>query len=198
MTKKRTVEDRIIDATLKCLERDGWSDLQMDAIAKRARLPLAELLSRYSRKNDILAAFFRRIDAAVLAGCEAEPVEDGPARERLFDVLMRRFDELATYRGSLQALLPGVQSDPLLALFLLRSTIESMRWMLEAAGLSADGLMGEVRTRGLAVIWVAAFRMWLRDEPDMNKTMAELDRRLHQAESILLRLSANKSDRDQD
>jgi hypothetical protein len=37
----------------------------------------------------------------------------------------------------------------------------------------------------LAVIWARVFSIWLEDGEDQAKTMAELDRRLRQAEDLL-------------
>jgi hypothetical protein len=59
----------------------------------------------------------------------------------------------------------------------------SMARMLEAAGLSARGPVGAVRTKGLAVVYANAVRAWLGDDStDMASTMAALDKGLRQAE----------------
>ena len=69
--------------------------------------------------------------------------------------------------------------------------------MLEGAGIDSSGLAGAVRVRGLALIWLATFRVWLDDdEAGLAKTMAELDRRLRQAERVIE--SVRRGDRDQD
>ena len=68
---------------------------------------------------------------------------------------------------------------------MLRPALQSLGWMLEAAGLDSSGFRGALRVRGLALVWAAAFRVWLDDGEDQAKTMAELDRRLRQAEDLL-------------
>jgi len=44
--------------------------------------------------------------------------------------------------------------------------------------------------RGIALVWGAAFCVWLEDGDDQAKTMAELDRRLRGGEAFLERLQS--------
>jgi hypothetical protein len=56
---------------------------------------------------------------------------------------------------------------------------------LEAAGISASGLKGALRLKGLLAIYVAGLRVFANDESeDLAKTMAEVDKRLGQAERL--------------
>jgi hypothetical protein len=55
--------------------------------------------------------------------------------------------------------------------------------MLEAAGLSASGLRGEMRVKGLVAVWLWTLRAWQADESeDLSVTMAALDAALRRAE----------------
>ena len=64
-----------------------------------------------------------------------------------------------------------------------------MAWMLDAAGGGRSGPQGVVKAQGLAIVWGQVMRVWLNDEdPGHARTMAELDRRLRQAERNLGRL----------
>jgi len=195
--KKASPEDRIIDAALKLALAQGWRDLALADIAAEAKIGLPELAHIFRSKAEVLAAFSRRIDAEVLAAAEAEELGSESLRDRLFDVLMLRFDALGPHKAALKRIALDLVGDPLGAVPLIRPTLQSLGWMLEAAGIDTSGLRGAVRVRGLALVWAAAFRVWLNDGEDQAKTMAELDRRLRQAEEwkdALSRLRTRKTD----
>src|SRR5260370_29736460 len=77
--------DRIIDATLRLIARDGWRRLAMAAIASEADLPILTLYRTFRSKPAILGAFFRRIDEAALEA-PLEPAEDQRPRDPAFDL----------------------------------------------------------------------------------------------------------------
>jgi AcrR family transcriptional regulator len=170
--------DKIIDAALACIARRGWRRLSLGDIAAEAGLPILRVYRLFSSKPAILCGFFRRIDEAVLAAPpEGEP--DERPRDRVFDLLMRRFDALQPYRAALDVLARDLPTDPLAALAAAAGLLRSMRWMLEAAGISAEGLGGAVAVKLTAAAYLATLRVWRRDEsPDLAPTMAALDRRL--------------------
>jgi AcrR family transcriptional regulator len=175
--------DRIIDAALSLAAREGWQGLSLGDIAKEARLPLSAIYSRFGGKAAILDAFVHRVDRAVLAG--PAPDRDGSARDRLFEVLMRRFDALTPHKKGLLAIARDVSRDPVSWLCGSQALSRSMAWMLEAARIEGGGPWGPFRVNGLALIYLNAFRTWLRDDSaDMARTMAALDRGLRQAESL--------------
>jgi len=174
---------RIIDAALDLAAIEGWSGLGMARIASAAGLALADVHALFPSKACLLDAFIRRVDARVLAAGPADA--DEAARDRLFEVLMRRFDVLAPRKAAVAAILRDIV-DPTVGLVGLPALARSMAWTLEAAGLSAAGLGGLVRAQGLMVVYANAMRVWLRDDTaDMAKTMAALDKGLRRAESLV-------------
>jgi AcrR family transcriptional regulator len=175
-------KDRMVDAALALAARQGWRRTGLAEIAAEAGLPLAEAYAACPSKLALLAALHRRIDRAALAA-SGETTE--PQRDRLFDLLMRRFDALAPHRAALRAILRDSWGDPG-ALFAAPALIGSMQWMLEAAGAGSGGWTTRFRAHILAAIYISVFRAFLRDDSeDLAKTMAELDRRLRAAESWL-------------
>ncbi len=61
--------------------------------------------------------------------------------------------------------------------------MNSMRFMLEAAGIEAEGASGAIKLQGLTLAWGRVLQTWLDDdEPTLSKTMAELDRVLTRGE----------------
>jgi AcrR family transcriptional regulator len=178
--------DRIIDAALVLIATQGWRQVSLAAVANEAGVPVLQVYRLFPSRTAILCGFMRRIDEVVLA----EPI-DGEAgekpRDRVFDLLMRRFDALQPHRAVLDALRRHLPSDPVTALALGGAALCSMRLMLEAAGISTHGIGGVIAVKLTAATYLATGRTWLRDEsPDLALTMAQLDRRLRGIERWLV------------
>jgi AcrR family transcriptional regulator len=170
--------ERIIDAALALIARDGWRQLTMAAIAAEAGLPIVNLYRAFPSKIAILCGFFRRIDEVVLATPVEAELDERP-RDRVFDLLMRRFDTLQPYRGAIEVLGRELPTDPLATMAAGAGLLRSIAWMLEAAGTAANGLGGIVAVNLTASVYMRTLREWLRDDTvDLAPTMAALDRRL--------------------
>lgn len=190
MVKKADIPKHIIDTALALAAERGWQDLSLADIASAAKLPLSKLYPVFPSKAAILEGLSRQADAAVVA---EETEDEGGARDRLFDVVMRRFDALQPYREGLGNVVLDLSRDPLAAACGLASLERSMALMLEAAGLSSTGIRGLIRVKGLTAIYLAALRVWLRDDSaDLSKTMAALDGYLRRVEGLAERLQPRR------
>ncbi len=195
---KGDAAERIVDAALVLAADKAWRDISLAEIAEAAGLSLADAYDIYPSKGAVLTGFARRIDRAVLAGQEQED-RGGSARDRLFNVIMRRFDALAPAKAGVGSIVCGQARDPVMGLCGLVSLARSMACMLEAAELSASGLRGIVRIKALSAIYLATLRVWLRDEsPDLSRTMASLDRHLRRAEWLAARCSQLRHKHDKE
>ena len=182
MAKKTDVSKQIIDAAMSLAAERGWRDLALPDIAAAAGLSLAQVYPVYRSKAEILEGLSRQVDAAVVAEHDSGGAEE-TARDRLFDVLMCRFDALQPYKDGLANILLDQGREPVGLLCGAASLRRSMALMLELAGLSTDGLRGAVRIKGLMGLYLATLRVWLRDDsPDLAKTMASLDGYLRRIE----------------
>ncbi|GAN52837.1 TetR family transcriptional regulator [Tanticharoenia sakaeratensis] len=182
MTETHDHED--FDSTLLRAAMDqaanrGWRRLSLVDAARDAGLPPDAVRARFPMKTALLLRLGRMADESALR-------DDGSAgtlRERLFDLLMRRFDVLQHYREGVRAVLHALPYDPGLTAFLGLATLDTMRWMAEAAGVNTDGLGGIVRINALVGVWTHTLRAWERDDsPDLSATMAALDQALDRAE----------------
>jgi AcrR family transcriptional regulator len=157
----------------KPIERIGFAE-----IAKEARVSLGQLRGEFASTLAILTAHIKATDRAVLTADLSDMTEE-PPRERLFDVLMRRFEVLAPHREAVRSLLRSAGRNPPLALALNGLAVRSQQWMLSAAEINASGPRGMIRAQGLALLFGSVLRTWVRDDdPGLARTMAALDRAL--------------------
>jgi len=185
MPKKTDFPRLIVDHALELAAAQGWADTSLGDIAAAAGLSLAQLRGTYPSKTAIIAAYTTRVDEAVLNDIDPELV-DKTRRERLFDVLMKRFDAMNPHKQAVRSILRASASDVEALARGPLSLYRSMRWMLEAANISSSGMRGQLRIKGLALIYLAVLRAWFNDDSeDMSRTMASLDRQLHRAERLL-------------
>lgn len=179
-------EGRFIAAALRLAAEKPWQDVSLRQIAEAAGLNLAQLSETFSSKGDILAGFVRLVDKEVLAAAPA-PQEGESHRDGLFEVIMARFDALAPYKSALRSIAGSGEVE----LSLIRPVFLSQGWMLQAAGIDSEGPAGALRTAGLASAYASAFRTWLKDDdPGLARTMAVLDRKLRNGESVMLGLDS--------
>ncbi len=192
MVRKADIPNHLIETALRLAAERGWARLSYGDIAAAAEVPLSKAYPVFSSKAAILDGFAAMIDAKVLEELDEEDAADdgeGDARDRLFDVLMSRFEALQPYRQGLGNILYDLRRDPCAALQASCALRRSMALMLELAGLSADGPTGLLRVKGLAAIYLASLRVWLRDDSlDLAKTMAALDGYLRRVEGLMRRV----------
>ncbi len=174
---------KALDTFLELVAQRGYGDVTLSDVGAATGLGRAELYRLYPDKLALVTGFLSRIDGEVLAGTQAELDPEETVRDRLFDLLMRRFDALKPYRTALNSIRRAGLRDPLMALVLGPALMRSMAAMLEVAGVPAQGLTGAVRQNGLFAIYAAVSRVFEKDETgDLSKTMAALDSRLKTAE----------------
>lgn len=178
--------DRIIDAALAMIVASGWRSVSLAAIAEETGLSVLQVYRAFPSKAAILCGFNRRIDEATLSAPVQVEADERP-RDRIFDLLMRRFDALQPYREALGVLRRELPFDPLSALAAGAALLCSMRLTLAAASISCDGVGGMIAVKLVAAAYVFVSQTWVRDEsPDLAPTMAALDRRLRGIERFLI------------
>jgi len=181
-TPPKPLKERAVAAALELAARMGWDMVTMTDIADKARCSLAELSDIFDDKGDILDAYGRALDRRMLEN-SSTPDPSASERDRLFDLLMERFDLLNEDRDAIVSILKSFALDPKQAVISLPHLGRSMSWTLEAAGLSTQGLKGAARVLGLTIVYMNVLRHWVNDDSaDMSKTMAALDKSLSRAE----------------
>ncbi|MDR3373954.1 MAG: TetR family transcriptional regulator [Ancalomicrobiaceae bacterium] len=178
----------IMDAALALAAERSYLSVGLADIAAKAGVPLEALRARYDGRIAILEEFARQIDTRMLAGHDGSSAAEAP-RDRLFEVMMRRFDCLATYRPGLRGLKRVALRDPVFAGVLNRIAVGSARWTLASAGIEPGGpfapLRALARSQVLALITASVVPTFLEDdEAGLPKTMAALDKALHRLDRV--------------
>ncbi len=181
MLNELTLNGRIVAAAMRLAAQKPWGEVTLRDIADAAGSSLVEMRREFPSKGAIIAAFTRAADDAVLAR-SAKPSPDQPARDRIFDVIMTRFDVLAPYKAAIKSIADSHPMDSAV----LKKAWASQAWMLHAAGIPTDGPLGSMRVAGLGSVYASVAQTWLDDtDPSLARTMAALDRRLKRGEETM-------------
>jgi AcrR family transcriptional regulator len=176
---------KAVRAALDLAKEANWGDITLADIAQAANLSLSDLRREFACKTDIIRAFQHEVDAEVLARARPAGETQSP-RDRLFDIVMTRFELMQPYKPALKRISSYLCCRPGEAALLLCSSLASQYWMLAGAGAKLDGPGGAVRVTGLAAVYGKVFQVWLEDtSPSLDKTMAALDKRLAKGERML-------------
>ena len=121
--------DKAVDALMSLLSEHSFEQIGLAEVAGRAGIKLSQLRAEFGSTLAILGAHIKEIDRVVLAGGDSDMAEE-PARQRLFDVLMRRLEALAPYRDAVRSIMRSARRNPGLAFALNAMAVRSQRWML--------------------------------------------------------------------
>lgn len=182
---------KAVRASLELAQERGWNETSLADIAQRAGIGLADLRREFSCKTDILKAFQAEVDAEVLAKARTASPERSP-RDRLFDIIMTRFELMAPYKPALKRIAGDLCCRPGETAGLFCSSLISQYWMLAGTGAKLSGPGGALRVAGLTGIYGRVAAVWLNDDtPGLDRTMAALDRQLKDGERALDWLEAS-------
>lgn len=162
-----------VKALLKCAAAHPFDQITLYDIAQRADLPLSDLADIGTSDDfiDMVEPFFDR------ALVDDHLDFSDPPTERLFEVIMQRFEAMEVYRDGLTKLMAWRDLQPSRRAALLTARRETAKWSLIAAGLDKGGQVEQL-ARGAGLIWALARAetAWRKDENgDFARTMAKLD-----------------------
>lgn len=172
--------ERAGDAALALAADRPWSQITLLDIARAAEVPFAELYARAPTKGAVVSRLGKRFDRAALE----RPSEEEDAVDRLFETCMARLEAMEPHRAVLTAI--GRAETAALA----RRLPLTARALMEASGVDTSGPRGALRLAAMTAVWVRVLQVWRDDEGALNRTMAELDKRLKQMRERLKRVGA--------
>jgi len=175
-------EADILEAGFALFAEQGYARTSMADVAERVGTDLATVRRAAPDRLGLIDAMSTSVDRAVLSE-DAGFSDDESVRDRLFDLLMRRFDGYRPYRDGLRAASSEIMRDPMTGLYLMARLGRAMAAYLDEAGVGTRGPVGLLRIKALSALWLKTARTFLDDDSeDLSKTMAELDKDLAQAE----------------
>jgi hypothetical protein len=121
----------LVAAFFALMGEKGVLHATVPVAAGQAGLDLVAARRSGASMDSLVMKFGELADAYALTGAATE----GSVRDRLFDMVMRRFDFLQMHRAGVLALLKYLPLDPALALCMAKASLASMG----CAGRRADG-----------------------------------------------------------
>lgn len=175
--------DRVVEAALRLTAAQGWHAWSLGALAREAALAPDALMRLVRTKACVLNLLEAMIEAKALGGLPVSFVDEGTVRERLFDVIMRRFEALQPHRAAIVAILRALPTMPVVAAGAGLKLQLAMARVLDVAGVPVQGPGGLLKAKALTGAYLWVLRTWLRDEgQDLEATMTALDKALARLE----------------
>jgi hypothetical protein len=170
--------DAATDAALALAAERPWREVSLRQIAEQAGVDFADLYGKAPGKALLVLRLSQKLDRAALA--TAATASDD-AHDRLFDATMARIEAMEAHRQALISMARAENPVALAAHFPLTA-----RAILEAAGVTAT----TPRLAAMTLVWARIVQVWRDDEGALNRTMAEIDKRLKQMRERLGRIGA--------
>lgn len=185
MIKTQEIKDKIVDVALDLAATMSWDSVGFIDIAGAADLELAQVFECFDDKGEILQAYEKRIQRTVEEAVGVMGASES-CRDRLFDVLMERFETLNTNRAGLLSVLRSFEADPKQAVIAMPYLGQAMTRILELSGIETTGVRGALRVAGLGGVYLKVLHVWRQDESaDLSRVMAALDKDLGCAEAVM-------------
>jgi len=174
-------DHKLADAALKLLAKKSWASLPLADVAKAMKVPLAQLQSLEGGKRALIRLILEKFGADTAKHYAPDGATE---RDRVFDIAMVWFDVLAPHKRAVGSLYNGLKFDPLTLLASRRDFARAANWLLTLA--AADtGSFAPACALGFAIILGRAIPVWLDDDKDLTKTMAQIDGDLNRAEELV-------------
>lgn len=186
--KSGDVELGLVSALINYASQDVGPPPSLIDLMDDADIEL-EALYGFGTIYDVIDLAHEWLDRAILENYEAEPLLETQPRERLFDLIMARFEAMERQRTALLKLQDWFGGSIKYEARQVKRRIKTAKWLLFCAQLS-DSSLQRARQAYLARLLRKAEAAWREDvDGDFSKTMAVLDEGLRKAENWNDRLS---------
>ncbi len=178
------VRERIANETLLFLKSNSWESITIDKILERSKLGRKKFQNYIKKKFDLLENINNFFDDKVID--DSNTIENSSKKDMIFEVLMMRFDLLNQYRPQIIKIFNLLKKKPQYSIRVLPSFIDSMNKMLKKSKIETNGIKGNLKIKGLLVIYFSTFLTWINDESEsLDKTMMKLDDNLEKSAKLI-------------
>lgn len=183
MTDTSTFDEKdILVAALTMIAEDGWDRYDSRKLAKNCGIDLIEAMESYRTGEAVLQKLSRYLDR-VMVTTAAQDLEGLSSREALFELIMQRLDAMVPFKPALREISYSRTQNWRLTLASLCNLGRTADWMLAVTGTYSCGPEGWAKNAALIQAYGRVLRVWVdEDGTELDRTMAELDKRLSQLE----------------
>ena len=175
-------EIKIAEITLKVLIKINWNKLQIVQVKKLSKIKSFEKIIK--NKNDLLNNINLYFDYRL--SLKKKYIEKSTYKDMIFETIMMRFDILQDHRKAIISIFKSFKSRPKDLLSFFPSLLNSIILMVNYTGISTKGILGQMKIKGVLIIYISTFFVWIKDETgSLDKTMISLDENLDRAGKIL-------------
>ena len=175
---------KLAEKTLLRLEKKSWKSIKIDEIYNKTNINKKILQNKISSKRDLLKNINLYFNFKLRNN--ADSIEQSTHKDMIFEVIMMRFDILQIYRKPIIKIFEFFKTKPHELVFLLPSLIESMVIMASLAKIPIFGIKGNLKVKGLLLIYFSSFLVWIKDNSEtLEKTMTSLDNNLDRTGKLL-------------
>ncbi len=136
-------------AALSLAASGAWREATLTKLADAANRPVSDYYG--ASIGEAVDCVEEAFDRAI--GDNLDKLDDSQSvRDRLFELIMRRFEAMEPHRAAVMAMEQGQDRDPTLMAAAHQRHVRCARWVLAIAGLEADGMTGQARAQGLVSI----------------------------------------------
>ena len=191
MNNSIETENKYIKKGFDLINDIGWEEFSLEKLSTKEKIPINDLKVFFKCKNSIVDKFSRMIDKNIESKLRIEDFKDSSKKDILFELIMMRFDEMESFKGSLVKILDVSKNKPLLISIITKNVMNTMDFFLELSNSYNNYAFDFLKKNFLFFIYSITFKTWLSDDTeDLSKTMAELDKLLSTAENFQQKVSS--------
>ena len=133
MNSSNYSEKIIINKSFELIEKIGWERFSFQKLSEKEKIPLNFLKTNYKCKYTVIEKFSQMIDRQVESNIRADDLMDSSIKDKLFELIMLRFDELESFKKALKNIFLSTKKNPLLISIISKNLLNSFDFYLEVS-----------------------------------------------------------------